>query len=315
MMVLTLCAQRVNTRAHHYNATSRQGLRSGYYTGIHHLVGFHVDGGYMPTISAGVDYEFQQDHFILQTGIAARWQYLSTSVADTTFTWLNQVDAVGEPFDMTWQFYDRRDRAHNCYLEVPLLLGRGFQAKNTDIPGRGYFLAGVKMRYAIAGCTTMDARTTTTGYYHRFNGIISETDNHGFRKDVPMHREGDGLAMRFDLACHAELGYEYARRPVQKRRGYIEKSRLRYRIAGFADVSVLNVRPKAGLMAHYVVPAESKYDVQTYGMTHVWSSGTYPTSPFRNMFFGVKFTMLFQVLEKDGCVICQDGSYNQYRRR
>ncbi len=316
------------------------GLRTGQYTGEHHLVGAYFESGYSAFVSpcrhtfitpggysvgGGFAYEYQLNAFLLQIGLGITLQDVKTSVADTTFTkyhtadawtnsmyhrygdWNNRLDTFY--YDLQYDFYDRQDRSRMVYAQIPVLLGQQIVGRR----GVGYYLAGVKLGYALQGKTSVKATGTTTGHYDRYIGTFHEMDNHGFRKDVPIEREGKRLDIKFDLMAHAEVGYEYGiYSPTKGWRGASARRPfdLRLRVAAYCDFSILSINPKTDFPM-VVAPDESRWDFPTFRLSHVYSTNEIASLPLRNMFVGVKLTALFGVKQKEKCVLC--GFYKTER--
>ena len=135
-------------------------------------------------------------------------------------------------------------------------------------------------------------------------------DNHGFRKDVPLERKGDQLALKFDLAAHAEIGYEYNTRQSVKNYRTRPADRLdgRLRVAAYADCSLLNICPSTtGVL--YGIPTESIYDFSTYTTDHVFSTEEASKSWLRNLSIGIRVSFLFAFRPKDRCILCNPANH------
>lgn len=314
----------------------KNGLRTGQYTGVRHLVGVYFESGYSSFVTpcphttitpggygvgGGLVYEYQANDFLLQLGLGIKLQDVKTNVMDTTFTkyhtadawtnsmyhrygdWNNMLDTFY--YDLQYDFYDRQDHSRMVYVQVPILLGQQIVGHR----GIGYYLAGVKLGYGLQGSTDVKATGSTTGHYDRYIGTFHEMDNHGLRKDVPIERHGPKLDIKFDLMAHAEIGYEYGIYSPAKgwrgARGH-RPFDLRLRMAAYCDMSILSINPNTNLPM-VVPPDETRWDFPTYRLSHVYSTNEIAGMPLRNMFVGVKLTALFGVKQKEKCVIC--GTY------
>lgn len=320
----------------------KNGLRTGQYTGERHLVGAYLESGYSSFVTSspstsltpggygvggGAVYEYQLNDFLLQVGVGIKLQDVATDVKDTTFTkyhtadawtnsmyhqsgdWAGQLDTFY--YDLQYDFYNRQDHARMVYAQVPILLGQQLIGRY----GVGYYLAGVKLGYALRGTTDVRATGTTTGHYDRYFGTFHEMDNHGLRKDVPIERHGNKLDITFDVMAHAEIGYEYGiYSPTKGWRG-ARASRpfdLRLRFAAYCDMSLMNIHPNTN-RPFVEVPDETKWDFPTYRLSHVYSTNETAAYPLRNMFVGLKVTALFGIKQKEKCVLCgfyrKEGGY------
>lgn len=310
----------------------------------YHAFGLYGDGGYsqmltsMPAVGtplgwsagAGAIYELKYRRLMFQTGVGFRYQQISCSAADTAFTWMDVMDIDPihpKKVDVHYSFYNHEDKSRNWYLEIPVLFGTFFVAPGYDGPGQGYLLVGPKLRFNIAGNTRASVVGTTTGTYHDYIGDWAEMDGHGFRKNVPISSEGPKLNLKVDLAAHLEVGYEYGkenRRGQSRRmRGYQQPNEVRpiVRIAGYFDMGVLDIMPANGAsgtntpLETIAVPRSTMYDFPTYQVNHIFRTGAASDYWLRNMFVGVKLTVLFRLPNHEGCVICNEAGYTRTTKR
>ena len=295
------------------------GLHASEYSGSHHLIGVSLDGGWstfissMPHVSSmpgggigGVHllYEYQYSGLIVQTGIGAAYQQVTTSLGDTSIyhehmhdTW----NGADREFTLKHHFTGRQDMSRLLYGRIPLYIGHYFFGPR----GIGYFLGGVQASYAFWGDSRQSLTGTTTGLYERYIGIWEEMDNHGFRKDVPIEHTGTRLKVKFDLMAHLELGYEYNTRQGAKDYRVRPTDRLdgRIRIAGFAECSMFNICPNTKL-ALYDIPQETIYDFSTYRIEHVFDTKDAANYWMRNLSVGLRVTFLFGFQPKEHCILC-----------
>ena len=311
------------------------GLRTGQYSGEHHLVGVYAEGSYSSFVSNmpyssltpggfgagfGIAYEYQIDNFLFQTGAGISRQDVWTNIHDTAFTkyhtsdaWTNEMyhrygDWNGQLdtfyYDLNYSFYDRQDYSTMTYLQVPILFGQQINGRTHSV---GYYLAGVKINWGFKGATRVRATGTTEGVYDRFFGVFHEMDNHGLRKDVPILREGDKLNFKLDVLAHLEAGWEYGiYSPVRGWRGGpgARPFDLRLRVAAFCDFGILNINPNTNKKMVYP-PDQSKWDFPTYQLNHVYSTEDARGYVVRNMYVGLKISALFGIKRKEKCIICR----------
>lgn len=296
------------------------GLHSSLYAGAHHLIGVSMDGGWstflnnVPTAkitpgggSIGIHllYEYQYSGFILQTGLGLSYQRVFTDIADTAIYHYDMTDTwsgiIPRSFDLRHTFYDRTDMAQQVYGRVPLYLGRYIFGNY----GIGYFLAGVQLSYSLWGNSKQKLTGSTAGKYHDFVGVWDEMDNHGFRKNVPIERKNDQFNARIDLLGHFEMGYEYNTQQSAKDYRVRPSDRMdcRLRFAAFADFGILNTRPEKKLQ-FYGIPEETIYDFSTYEMDHVFLTSDADKYWMRNLFVGIRFTVLFGFKPAERCILC-----------
>lgn len=297
-----------------------QGLHTGQYSGTHHLFGLSAEGGWsshlttMPHVkntpgggSIGLHllYEYQYSGLLVQTGLGVVYQNCTNAISDTSIyhehmhdKWQG-VDDV--EFRLRHDFYDRRDQSQNLYGQVPIYVG-GYIIGGWGV---GYYLAGLKFNYAFWGNTRVNLTGSTSGQYERYVGEWVEMDNHGFRKDVPIERSGSRLNMKFDVLLHAEMGYEWS---SYRGNNYYRNSSLgqldaRYRIGGYIDFGVLNVCPNSD-KPFYETPMETIYDFPTYRMYHAFATKDAQSAWMRNIFVGVRLTVLFGLPAQQKCILC-----------
>ena len=295
------------------------GLHASQYTGTHHLVGLSVDGSWASFVSSmpgtkvtpgggaiGLNllYELQYSGLLVQTGLGVRYQRVFTNIADTAI--YHEHMWAGSPpreFTLRHQFTERQDMAQQIYVQLPLYAGHYILSPH----GIGYFLAGVQLNYAMWGNTRQTMLGTTTGLYEQYVGVWEQMPNHGFRENVPIERKGDQLKLQFDLLAHVEMGYEYT--SAQSTYKYRYKHRkgemmdIRMRFAGFAEFGMLNICPKTEKV-YYGIPDKSVYDFPTYEMEHVFSTKDASKFWLRNLFIGIRCTVLFGFEGKERCILC-----------
>ena len=303
------------------------GLHASYYTGNHHLIGFSAEGGWstmltsMPNVSykpgggsGGLHfvYEFQHTGFLLQTGVGLTYQNVTNALGDSTITVQAKKDMrFGDPWNLDLYISNQRfDESQQVYAQVPLYMGRYFFGKQTI----WYFLAGVKVNYKLWGNTKQTTHSTSIIKYEQVDESFSY-------KDTIINRIGDDLKLKFDLLAHLEVGYEYSL--FQNSRSYKTKRRdridCRIRVSAFADFSVLDICPNTGneqnqlyktnIITSYEFHPEGQlainYSDSNYQMSHVFSTTTSPQNAWlRNVFVGVRATVLFGFQNKERCILC-----------
>lgn len=291
---------------------NKSGLRTTAYDGIHHLVGFHLDGGYssllstMPSLSSnlggyglgfGLDYCYNNKKLILQTGLSLRWQDVGNGVRNDSLSF-SMVDSDSKtPFTLRYDFQDRKDISRNLYLQVPIMAGTYFYGF--------YFLAGLKLSLAFAGNTEVHTTITTSGDYDKYIGPVYQMDNHGFRDHVEEIYRNDRLKLRFDVMACAEIGREWSMGNYGKR-GYKKQSAKDYRLrlSAFAEFGILDIEPHTENDA-YVIPKNTPYDFITFNVNPVASTKAMWDYSLHNLTAGIRISFFFfgiQTTEK--CILC-----------
>ena len=296
------------------------GLHASQYVGAHHLFGASLEGSWssfassMPIASirpgggaAGLHfvYEFQYSGLLIQTGLGVNFQQVYTNVKDSDIYHYNMHDKWEsvEPADYTLkhEFRQRQDIARNIYIQIPLYVGQYIFGGE----GVGYWLAGFHVNYAHKGETRQKLIGSTKAVYEPYLGVWHEMDNHGYRKDVPIERKGERLNLKLDVMLHGESGYEVTtwrtRNNYRTRPG--DRVDCRMRFAAFADFGLVNICPRTDNVL-YGIPDETIYDFPTYRMDHVFSTTAAKAYWVRNLYVGVRFTVLFGIPWGEPCILC-----------
>ena len=295
------------------------GLHASQYTGTHHMIGLSLEGSWatfvssMPAAKAtpgggaiGLHllYELQYSGILFQTGLGLTYQRVFNDLADTAL-YHEHMWAGNPPMEYTLrhQFTERRDMSQQIYVQLPLYAGHYILSPI----GIGYFLAGLKVNYAMWGNTRQTMLSTNSGLYERYVGVWQQMPNHGFRDNVPIERTGEQLKLQFDLLAHVEMGYEYT--SAQSTYKYRYKHRkgemmdIRMRFAGFAEFGILDICPKTDKVL-YTIPDATVFDVSTYQTEHVFSTKDASKFWMRNLLIGIRCTVLFGFEGKERCILC-----------
>jgi len=297
------------------------GLHAGLYTGSHHLIGLSAEGSWSSLVSSmpaakvapgggsgGLHllYEYQYSGFIIQTGLGINYQRVTNGVRDTSIyhehmldTWSN-INPV--EFTLRHQFEQRYDVSEQAYGQLPLYFGHYILSPL----GIGYGLVGIQANYVVwSNKTHMSAVGSTSGLYEKYIGVWEEMDNHGFRKEVPIERTGDPLKLKLDILAHIEMGYEFStfRSAANYKTRPGDRLDCRIRIGAFADFGILNICPNTGNTL-YDMPSSTLYDFPTYQMSHIFSTADARDFWVRNLYTGLRLTVLFGFQEKEHCILC-----------
>ena len=296
------------------------GLHSSEYGGVHHMIGFSVEGAWSSLVSnmpaalvtpgggsAGLHllYEFQFNGLLVQTGVGVAFQRVYNNIADTAiyhpnilYSWNGSAPIL---CTVKHQFAERQDMSQQAYGQVPLYVGHYFFGAR----GIGYFLGGIHANYAFWGTTQQRLTGSTYGKYEKYIGIWQQMDNHGFRQDVPIERTGKQLQLKLDVMAHVELGYEYNTRQSSKsyRRRPSDRLDGRIRVAGFVDFGILNICPNTNGV-FYEMPEETLFDFPTYQMDHVFATQDASKFWVRNLFAGIRVSFLFGFQPPERCILC-----------
>lgn len=277
-------------------------------------------------LQAGLTYEYNAHHFLVQTGAAFRWQNASLEVSDMEHT-TQIVDITRTPHEFTYHMRHREDCMKMGYVELPLMLG--------GVWNHFYMMAGVKARLAVMGSTEQHVRVTTTASYDRFNAPqFSGMPGNGLQNDVPVDKRGDKLSVYPDLSVGAEFGLNVSLREASGRRGYTASRSYgaraysprrgkdtRFRVGLFADYGVFSFNTRgmhSEFTASNLTPSplyslpNNYFDLQRMGVPNVLSSSLTRDMRMNNLFVGLRFTLLWSVAkQRYRCLICE----NEYRHR
>ena len=296
------------------------GLHASQYAGAHHLFGFSLEGAWssfpnnMPAASilpgGGATgfhllYEYQYSGLLIQTGLGVNFQQVYTNVRDTDIYHYEMHDkwerVESAEFILKHEFRDRIDMSRNLYGQMPIYVGQYMFSS----AGVGYWLAGFHVNWAFWGTTKQKMIGTTMADYEPYLGIWHEMDNHGYRDSVPLERTGGRLNLKFDILLHAESGYEIStyRGPHNYRSVPGDRTDCRIRFAAFAEFGLMNITPKTNNVL-YATPIESIYDFPTYRMDHVFSTKDAKAFWMRNLYVGIRITVLFGLPHGEKCILC-----------
>ena len=296
------------------------GLHASQYVGSHHLFGCSMEGAWssymndMPGVSikpgggaAGFHflYEYQYSGILFQTGLGVNYQHVYNNLRDTSIYHYDMRDkwetVESASYTLKHDFMHRQDLSRNIYAQVPLYVGHYILGPH----GVGYWLVGVQFNYALWGKTRQTVEGSTMAQYEPYLGIWREMDNHGYRKDVPIVREGEGLKLKMDILGHAEMGYEITTYNGPHNYRIVPGDRVdcRFRVAGFVDCGLFNICPQTSNVL-YGIPTETIYDFPTYRIDHVFSTIDAKTHWMRNLYVGVRLTMLIGIPNKEHCILC-----------
>ena len=310
---------KVNMQVRTEKKINRFGLRSDPYDGVYHFGAFWLEGAYsqfIPSqqqaankggygVGGGLSYLYQNGRFLLSAGVGVRYQAAYTAVADYSETYPRVRDTQGTEYDLNLLFENRADLSRSLYINVPLMAGAYFYR-------RWYAMAGFKFQAQLVGSTAMSALATSMAYYDRYIGPVGEMDNHGLRRQVPLTREGDRLNLGLDVLASLELGNEWKlKKNTRYIRGDIDRRDYRVRLALFADIGILSIMPSHSTNPLNGVPADTRYDFDTFTMTHLFASDQ-AAGALRNLFAGVKLSFYFGYKTRQRCIMCSNRGRQQY---
>ena len=223
----------------------------------------------------GFVYQFQRNHFILETGLEGKFAYNPVGVADS-LSQINMIDTKGTPFIYNSYIKDRVDVSRNLSLNLPLMVG-----VEADYL---YGLIGAKLNYTLLSHTHQTAQLATTGDYDIYYETLENIPTHGFHDYIKVESEGS-MNYQMDIRVAAELGTVL----------YASNRSVKCNIGIFVEYGVLNVR-KSSKDVSVIAPDFTEY--MHVNMNHIYSSSCALTSPVHNLLCGLRFSVLFNVAPK-----------------
>lgn len=310
--------------------SNHNGLLSDAESGIHHHLGFWVEGAYstyihnVPGVSkgpggygfgGGLVYELQNAYFLFQTGVGVKLQDVRYTASSYSFDnydlaqgvlgqkdkrWLpssqggSLEDSWGESIDtLRYTVMNRKDQLRTISAQIPILVGGRFNGF--------YGLAGIKINIAVTQNAKSNMDIYSMAKYNKYEGWMSEMDNHGYRgsiiSPVPVQESKKTYSSaQLDIMASLELGYEF------------HQKANRIRLSAFADCGMLNTCPQTSEPLLSFSFAD-RYDVGRYQSSNVFHSNVAKNSRINNFFVGAKLTFLFQLPSaKDKCILCRQAS-------
>lgn len=249
----------------------------------------------------GFSYDLQANHFILDLGVGITGGQTIFRVPDFKSVLPNQIDAEGDAFNYVYSLTDRKDAYSNMMVQIPILFGGQYK--------RFYALAGVKFGFSAVTQAHISGSLTTYGSY--FIGDKQVWDD--FR-DMPelqfftdkavSAKTNTNFDVNLDVSIEigARLGF------MSDHTGFdVPKSKVQYRLALFADYGVLDIHKaqnNPALVTQNIYNQEDMISGLRFGDILSTSNAA---SAINNLFVGIKFTVLFELPNKKGCVLCRDS--------
>ena len=292
-----------------------RGLRTGYQSVARHMVGVYAIGAYSTTLfndagicqlptgyafGGGICYDLQRYFFRMQIGLGVRVQDMKTSVGDLDIYDNAVSDAWGYPYHLKYEFRNREDLCQNIHLQIPVLFGAG--DRNL------YALAGFKVNLNCYNITKSTAIASTSATYDQFFGEFVEMDNHGLRKDVPIHfSETKTLRQLYpiDILASVEVGAEWGTEYTPNTSLFrpegepIQEMQWRIRIAAFCDFGLIPFGRSASQLVE--IPQSTKWDFCTFKMNNVLEPFHSSHSHVHNFYLGLKLTLSIGSVRCEHC--------------
>lgn len=262
--------------------------------------------------AAGVLYDLQAGHFILDLGVGARYglssfNYVSQEGSELRLA--NQINKDGAPFTYVYNLKDRKDQYTNLTLQIPLMLGGQW--------GRFYMLGGVKAGVSLLTQARTKAVLNTYGEYTEMASLHTNMPEYQFYQDKPINQSYKINNFNFNLDASAEIGVRLGF--MTNKTGWdVPKTRTQYRLALFADYGVLDLHNNGNSATDMASTGKYNrnlgYDPENEATSpmlkglelHDVMSVKDFSKAVNNLMVGVKLTVLFELPEPKNCVICKE---------
>lgn len=245
----------------------------------------------------GGGYELQSGHFLLNIGVGIGGSWSRFSFEDMSETLHDVIDDEGDKFDYIFTQKDRRDSYTNLFLQVPFMMGGTW--------GGFYFLGGMKLNLSMKAWSRVRTTITAAGDYPQFIDPFVDMPEHTFFSDGKFNVRND-TDFKLDPVVSLELGYRFGEYTEGHSGWDVPKNDIRYRIGLFADFGLLNIH-KGGNLEFVTFPSEKDFsrDMKSDLQVNDILSTNKASNAVRSLLVGVKFTVLFKLPEKKGCVLCR----------
>jgi hypothetical protein len=221
----------------------------------------------------GVVYQLQKQHFLMELGVEALYNYYQVGLADSLLAF-RMIDTKGTSFVYKGRLYDRKDVSHTMDIRIPIMFGAEF----TYV----YFLAGAKLHIHLYGKHSAHACLTTSGEYDIFYDEIVNLPSHGFTDAQPIKSYCD-MNYNIDLRPTIEVGANLNHQP----------NRSKIHLGIFVEYGVLNTIPRKQT-EELIVPDLSQY--MQVDLKHIYA--TQHASRLNHLSVGMRFKVFLQIQGK-----------------
>ena len=227
------------------------------------------------------------------------------------------VDSDGDPFVMEYNFSKYSEVYNFGYVNIPLLMGAKF--KNGI-----YFLAGGKFGINVIGFASESATFSGTGIYPQFMDVFGNMPQHNYGNDYKI-TGNNPFKLDYNITASLEIG---------KIMFFNSKeTRWHYRLAVFADYGVgayfgMNPNPKDGKNVLTNVVTDGSFigipqlsvanpnliEPTQLQLNSLLTSTAAINNKFHPLLVGVKFTLLFDLGNKEPCNCLEDWNSKWQKR-
>lgn len=247
-------------------------------------------------VGAGILYEYQKEHFLLDVGVGFLWQDVEHK---RTLTTTGEVtDSQGTSYILQTQ-HNRSDRSRLGYIEIPILVGATWDWF--------YMLGGLKIGVPLFGNTLCQTRVTDVAEYDRFFVPLDNMTNHALRIDVPFSQKKERIDYKFDSRLSLEFGVNLGSATIHhvendsildldpieiEEKEKESKSNVECRLGVYADYGLFWL-PYSG--TNLWLDNSDLMQVENWNMSHPLNSTINNKNWAQNFFVGLKLTVMFSV--------------------
>ena len=249
----------------------------------------------------GFTYEMQASSFLFNIGVGGKAGYTVFNVDNSFQRYHNIKEPGGGPGAWDLLYYDckldkRKDGYMDVAVQVPVLFGGQW--------GRFYFLGGVKADISMLTRTRVSGEISTDGQYKEFDIPFRDMSEHGYFSGEAFTSKGS-TSFRLNLDASFEIGARLGY--IQTGSGFdVPKSKTQYRIAAFVDYGLLDIHNAQNKVAIAFPTDFTDTQVPEPIVADILSTADVAKA-VKNLFVGVKFTILFEMPTPGHCVICRDS--------
>jgi hypothetical protein len=252
----------------------------------------------------GLGYEFHYKRFILQSGVDIQ-RISSTTTYDNIQQIVPMRDTEGRLFDGIFDFKNNTERQTFNNVAIPLLAGFSFY----DM----YFLVGGKFQYNFNSNVVTSSNVVSSARYDMIigsdgDGLIHDMPNHGLttvRRTIKSNLELSPIYYAISLEIGKKIEPSSFRiGNAQTRSRYSRYTQSRnprifgqhyYRIALFCDYGFASLKGKTS--QDIIVNTATQQKAYAPTLNHI----VYSTKNLQTLYIGVKFTLLFEFIDKYSC--------------
>ncbi len=243
----------------------------------------------------GLGYEWRDQIFLLQTGLGFRYAQSGFKCDYMVYEVPQCTDSEGDA--LTYQYLERgrKDQYTQLTAQIPLLVGAHFSYF--------YFLGGAKINIDVMRKAEVKANYATQGVYDILIDPLANMNNHQFYTNVPLSTTNKS-SLKANIAASLEIGAEF-------NLGETRSGDTFMRVAAFADFNLLDDRKtsSSSMLRMGNVPRMNvdREDMMKYVSQQDYLNSSTAENAIRQLYAGVKLTVLFSTDVKYGCVVCQGG--------